>query len=80
MDDIWSSIDYLLKKKSIKYDIIFFDVIHTSRFSPHFLDLNDWLPQEHMDLYSNEAANQLCNDNGKWIGLVCISFLFFNII
>jgi len=76
MDDIWSSIDHLLNKQSTKYDIIFYDVIYSQRYSQHLLDLKKWLSEKHMNLYSGVTAKEVGKVDDKWVGLVGISFYF----
>ncbi|ORX82994.1 periplasmic binding protein-like II [Anaeromyces robustus] len=67
--DYSSTIEHILKKKSDKYDIIFYDVMYSPRFSPHFIDLKEYLPKDHIDMYSTGVIPELCTYNGKWVGL-----------
>jgi len=69
-EDFGSEIEYLLKKKKNKYDIILYDTIYSPRYAPYFIDLKDYIPKEHIDLYSSTFANQTCTYQGKWFGLV----------
>ncbi|ORX80266.1 hypothetical protein BCR32DRAFT_268953 [Anaeromyces robustus] len=81
VDDYGSFIEHLLKKKSTKYDIIFYDVIYTPRYSSYFIDLKDYLPKEHIDNYASGIAYDTCVHNGKWVGLhvsIDHTFLYSN--
>jgi len=88
VDDYGSEIEFLMKRKSNKYDIIFYDVMYSPRYAPYFLDLSQYLPKDHMALYSSTVANQTCTYEGKWVGLVslkslqnfCKLLLYVNII
>eukprot|EP00833_Pecoramyces_ruminatium_P017622 jgi/Orpsp1_1/1191654/evm.model.d7180000087585.1 len=68
-DQYDSTIDLYLKKKTKKFDLYIFDPIYTKRYSSHFIDLNKWLPKEHLDLYSSGEAKKICVYNNKWVGL-----------
>jgi len=69
VDNFGMSMEYLLKKETKKYDIFFYDTMYSRRYSPYFLDLKEYLPKEHMKLYSNGIAPQICTYDGKWVGL-----------
>ncbi|ORX80087.1 hypothetical protein BCR32DRAFT_26408 [Anaeromyces robustus] len=69
--DYESMIDSVFRRKSSKYDLVFFDNIYTARFGPHLLNILDKLPKEHIDLYRNGIASRSCVHNGEWVGLVC---------
>lgn len=71
-DDFGNSMEYLLNKGNKKYDIFFFDPMFTKKYSPYFVNLEEYLPKEHMDLYSKGIAPKICTYDGKWVGLVCI--------
>jgi len=64
-----NAIDYLLSKNSTKYDIIFFDPIYSSRFSPYLTDIKGRIPEDHLKLYSSGIASKTCLINNKWVGL-----------
>ena len=70
--DFGTSLEYLLKKESKKYDIFFYDTMYSRRYYPYFIDLKDYLPEEHMALYNTEVPTQICTYNGKWVGLVSV--------
>eukprot|EP00833_Pecoramyces_ruminatium_P001998 jgi/Orpsp1_1/1176030/evm.model.c7180000056135.1 len=62
-------LDGIFKKKTKKYDIIFYDNIYKTRFSSNLLDLKKLLPKEHIDMYMEGIANQTCTFKDKIIGL-----------
>jgi ABC-type glycerol-3-phosphate transport system substrate-binding protein len=75
------TIDELLQHKSKEYDIYFYDVIYSKRYSSHFLDLNSWIPRNHLDMYTKGVALETCKYNGKWVGLpfhIDFSVLYVN--
>ncbi|ORY08501.1 hypothetical protein LY90DRAFT_519018 [Neocallimastix californiae] len=65
-----ATIDQLLYKRSKKFDVFFYDVVYTKRYSNYLLDLYSWFPREHIELYSKGVALKTCTSNGKWIGLM----------
>jgi ABC-type glycerol-3-phosphate transport system substrate-binding protein len=77
-----STIEHLLKKqKSEKYDIIYYDNIFSRKFAPYLVDLTEYLPQEHIDLYQNEITKQTSYYNDKLIGIptvVDFNVLYYN--
>jgi len=66
----------LLKKKSSKYDIYFYDNVYSSNYSNYFLDLYEYLPKSHLDMYNDDIITNLCVYNNHLIGLVTIIYLF----
>lgn len=63
-------LDSLLNKKSIKYDIYFFDNIFTFKYGPHLMDLDEFLSKNQIDLYKDGVASKTCIYDGKWVALV----------
>ena len=63
-------IESLLKKKTNKYDIYFYDVSYGKQYSPYLLDLREVLPEEHINMYNELILKEICTYNGKLIGLV----------
>ncbi|ORY37872.1 hypothetical protein LY90DRAFT_52773 [Neocallimastix californiae] len=43
--------------------------MYSPRYSSYFIDLMDWLPEDHMAMYSSGIASQSCTYKGKWVGL-----------
>ncbi|KAG4102030.1 periplasmic binding protein-like II [Neocallimastix lanati (nom. inval.)] len=68
-DDYCSVIDVFLEKKSDKYDIIFYNNVYTSRFEPLFLDLNEWLPKDFINMFENIERSESYSYNNKLIGI-----------
>ncbi|ORX82997.1 periplasmic binding protein-like II [Anaeromyces robustus] len=78
--DYGSTIEHILKKKSEKYDIYYYDVMYSPRYSQYFIDIKDYIP-EHIKLYSPGIASDICTYNGKWVGLslnIKYSVLYYN--
>jgi len=79
--DYESSLEATLKKKSTKYDIIFYDRIFTHKFGPYLVDLKKYLPEDHFKLYESGIASKTCVYDKKWVGLpmnVDILVLYYN--
>ncbi|ORX82029.1 periplasmic binding protein-like II [Anaeromyces robustus] len=66
--DYSTFMDSLLKKKSIKYDLYFFNSAYTNVYSPHFIDLKEYLPKEHIDMFDSGIID-LYTYNDKLIGI-----------
>eukprot|EP00833_Pecoramyces_ruminatium_P014807 jgi/Orpsp1_1/1188839/evm.model.d7180000067636.1 len=69
VNDFGTTIEFLLTKKPGKYDIFFYDNMYSPRYSSHFVDLKDLLPEEHFDLYSTSWVSEVCKYKDKWVGL-----------
>eukprot|EP00833_Pecoramyces_ruminatium_P004949 jgi/Orpsp1_1/1178981/evm.model.c7180000067457.3 len=67
--DYAMTIESILSKGLEKYDIYLYDNMYTSRFSPYFIDLKEWLPESHLFMYSSGIASQSCTYKEKWFGL-----------
>jgi len=71
----WDSYDsamyMLLKKKSIKYDILIYDPLFTRRMSSHFVDLKSVLSQQHLNQYKGDSE-KLGKYEDQWVGIVNI--------
>ncbi|KAG4083812.1 periplasmic binding protein-like II [Neocallimastix lanati (nom. inval.)] len=61
-------LDSIFKRKSKKYDLIFYDNIYTSKFEPYLLDLNNLLPEEHIKMYIPGVITQIGYHNNKLVG------------
>ncbi|KAG4093471.1 hypothetical protein H8356DRAFT_948826 [Neocallimastix lanati (nom. inval.)] len=44
--DYESTLEYIFKKDDTKYDIIFYDKIHSKKFGSYLLDLQDFIPEK----------------------------------
>eukprot|EP00833_Pecoramyces_ruminatium_P013802 jgi/Orpsp1_1/1187834/evm.model.d7180000060488.1 len=64
-----TTVESLLQKKSDKYDLYFYDNLYAKRLSPHLLNLKNYLPEDHIKMYTPGIASQTSVFNGKWVGL-----------
>jgi len=74
-------IDNLLQKKTKKYDIFFYYGTYTKRYGKYFINLEDWLPKEHIDMYDPQIISKSCLYNNKVVGLVkynIVLIIFFS--
>ncbi|ORX84991.1 periplasmic binding protein-like II [Anaeromyces robustus] len=72
--------DTLLKKRSTKYDLYFFNSAYIDSYSAHLLNLNDYLPKEFINMY-DPGIIKLCTYKDKLPGLpvnVDMSALYSN--
>ncbi len=60
----------MYKKHSTKYDLIFYDFSDLKKFDRYFLDLNKWLPEEHIKMYDSKILSKKCTVNDILVGLV----------
>jgi len=70
VDDFISVLESIHYKHSTKYDIIFYEFSELKNFDLYFLDLNKWLPEEHIKIYDPKIIFKRCTVNDKLIGLV----------
>ncbi|KAL6631525.1 periplasmic binding protein-like II, partial [Neocallimastix sp. 'constans'] len=81
INDYGIMIDNLLQKKTKKYDIFFYYGTYTKRYGKYFINLEDWLPKEHIDMYDPQIISKSCLYNNKVVGLpitIDISVLYSN--
>jgi hypothetical protein len=69
VNDYGSTIEYLLRRGSTKYDIYFYDNMYSQRYSQYLINLEDYLSKDHIALYSSGIASETCRYNKKWVGL-----------
>lgn len=62
----------MLRKKSNKIDIYFYDSIYTPRLGQYLLDLNEYLSEEYIEIFSNGYNSKAIFYNDKIVGLVMI--------
>jgi len=77
-----STVDTLLSKKSIKYDVYCYDPVYIKKYAPNLEDLKPRLSKEHMELYNVGDAPKVSVYDNKWVGLplfVKYSILYSNI-
>ncbi|ORX80973.1 hypothetical protein BCR32DRAFT_268565 [Anaeromyces robustus] len=67
--DFGSMVEVLLKKKTTKYDIFFYDNLYTSKYEPYLLDLNEFVPKELLDQYNDDIIAQTCIFNNRLVGI-----------
>ncbi|KAL6631985.1 periplasmic binding protein-like II [Neocallimastix sp. 'constans'] len=79
--DYESQLDILFNRHSQKYDIIFYDNIFSRRYGPHLLNLKELLPNEHINLYSDNILSKTSLYKDKLVGLPVIidsTVLYYN--
>ncbi|KAG4085296.1 periplasmic binding protein-like II [Neocallimastix lanati (nom. inval.)] len=64
-----NALEYLLYRKSQKYDIYAFDPVYMKQYSKHLEDLKYYIPQEHLDMYSEPTMKEISVFQDKWLGL-----------
>ncbi|ORX50396.1 periplasmic binding protein-like II [Piromyces finnis] len=69
INDFGSTIEYLLKKKSRKYDLYIYDVIYTRKYANYLIDLKEYLPPEHINLYNSKDSQKVSVYNNRLVGL-----------
>jgi len=71
INDFKSVLDAMHHKHSTKYDLIFYKLSSDVKyFDFYFLDLNKWLPEEHIKMYDPEVLSKRCTVNDTLVGLV----------
>ncbi|ORY41493.1 periplasmic binding protein-like II [Neocallimastix californiae] len=74
-------LESLFEHRSNKYELIFFDNIHSIKFSPFLLNLKNYIPKEHFEPYESGIATTSCVRDNKWVGLpinIDVTFLYYN--
>ena len=71
-DSYSSTLEVLLKKKSVKYDLYFYDDIYSNRFDPYLEDLNKYIEKEHVDKFDKNIINEISYYKDKLVGIVNI--------
>ncbi|ORY54234.1 hypothetical protein LY90DRAFT_507793 [Neocallimastix californiae] len=64
-----SQLDILFIRHSPKYDIILYDNIYSRRYGSHLLNLKEWLPNDHINLYSDNILSKTSLYKDKLVGL-----------
>jgi len=80
-DTFGTLVEALLMKKTKKYDLFFYDSSYTQKYGKHLLDLNKYLPKEHIEMYNKKIISESCMYKDKLIGIpyrVSYSFLYSN--
>eukprot|EP00833_Pecoramyces_ruminatium_P000322 jgi/Orpsp1_1/1174354/evm.model.c7180000049786.1 len=80
-EDFADNVESLLRKKTNKYDIYYFDNAYTIKYGPHLLDLKNYLPEEHIKMFNSEIIEKSCLYEDKLVGLpynLAYSMLYSN--
>ncbi|ORX79253.1 periplasmic binding protein-like II [Anaeromyces robustus] len=64
-----ATVGTLLSKKSTKYDMYFYYSAYVSDYGPHLLNLDEWLPKEHIENHDSGILSSSCTYNGHTVGL-----------
>lgn len=48
-----------------------------ARFGDYLLNLEEYLPEEHINIYKNGIGSQSCVYKDKWVSFVFINFIIF---
>jgi len=72
INDYGNFLESLLIKKTLKYDLIFYDNIYSFRYGAHLINLYDILPKEHINMYNPQITSQSCAYQDEIVGLVTI--------
>ncbi|OUM56508.1 hypothetical protein PIROE2DRAFT_18865 [Piromyces sp. E2] len=59
----------LFKKKSTKYDIIFYDHIYTTKFGSYLENLKNYLPKNHIEMYESRILKITSFYGDQLVGL-----------
>jgi len=65
-----NTVETLLKKKSNKYDIYFYDNAYTVKYGKYLLDLKGYLSEDHVNVYNKDIIEKSCKYEDKLVGLV----------
>ena len=60
----------LHKKKNKKYDLFFYDNQYIKDLDKYFVDLSNYIEEEHINQYDSNILSLICYENNKLIGLV----------
>ncbi|OUM57162.1 hypothetical protein PIROE2DRAFT_17922, partial [Piromyces sp. E2] len=69
LDNLGNMIDDLLIKQTTKYDLFFYDNTLTSNYGPHLLNLNKWIPKEHIEMYNQQILSQIAYYGDNLVGI-----------
>jgi len=73
-----TAVDQLLKKKSNKYDLYYYDNAYTPQYGKYLLDLRKYLPKEYIDMYQPKLIEKTCEYENKLVGLVKYYIIQYN--
>ncbi|ORX52872.1 hypothetical protein BCR32DRAFT_288114 [Anaeromyces robustus] len=68
--DYGSMIETVMKKTTnLKYHIYFYDNLYISKYGPYLLNIENYLPKEHIDMYDAKILNSVCKYKDELVGL-----------
>ncbi|ORY27406.1 hypothetical protein LY90DRAFT_513452 [Neocallimastix californiae] len=70
--DYESTLEILFKKGSNKYDFIIYDNVYTPKFCPYLLNLNKYIPKNHIDTYNSQILSNVGSCKNEIVGLPVI--------
>jgi len=62
-------IENMLKKKNSKYDIYFFDNSYTKDYGPYLLNLEEYIEEDHINMYNQEILSLVARDGEHLVAL-----------
>jgi len=65
-----SMIESLMQRQSTKYDIFFYYATYSIEFGEYFINLKDYLDEEHIEYYDSNTLSSICQYEDKIAGLV----------
>jgi len=70
IENYGSSLEYLMNKKSDKYDIYMFDNIYLNQYGDDLMNLQERIPNNILNNFNNSITKSLCVKKGKLLCLV----------
>ncbi|ORX87619.1 hypothetical protein BCR32DRAFT_147409 [Anaeromyces robustus] len=73
--------DSILKKKTHKYDMVFYDNLYISEYEPYLIDLAEYFDNDDIDKFDQDILNRMGRHNNRLVGFpakVSYSVLFSN--
>jgi len=58
-------IDSLLKRKSTKYDIIYYYSAYTKKYGNHFLNIRDYISEDYIKIFDERLLEETCSSYDK---------------
>jgi len=69
-DAFGTTLDIFFSKKLNKYDLIFYDIMYSTKYEPHLENLRDYIEDEYIDQYNPEILSTFSTANNKLVGIV----------
>jgi len=67
-----SLVESLIKKPQRPYEIYFYESKFTNIYGKYLLNLNDYLPKDHIKMYDSRVLSEECTYKDKLVGIVNI--------